>query len=80
MVPNMYRSNPTSKFAVHEKLSIFKKTNACSDDKTYSLERHVLMITGIRRSAIKNIFAEIPITTSTDRVYENWKYKVLNST
>ena len=46
-MPNMYRSNPTLKFAVHENLSIFNKTKACSDDKTYSLRKHVVMITGI---------------------------------
>ena len=48
VVPNMHRSNLTLKFAVHEKLSIFEKTKACSDDKTYSLRKHVVMITGIR--------------------------------
>ena len=31
-MPNMYRSNPTLKFAVHENLSIFDKTKSCSSD------------------------------------------------
>ena len=47
-MPSMYRSNPTLKFAVHENLSIFNKTKACCNDKTYSLRKHVVMITGIR--------------------------------
>ena len=46
-MPNMYRSNPTLKFTVHGNLSIFNKRKACSDDKTYSLRKHVVMITGI---------------------------------
>ena len=63
-MPNMYRSNPTLKFAVHEKLSIFNKTKscssddisnvfvtkACSDDNRYSFW-----------SAVKNIVVELPI-------------------
>ena len=48
MMSNTYRSNPTWKFAVNENLSIYNKAKACSDDKTYSLRNHVVMITGIR--------------------------------
>ena len=78
-MPNMFRSNPTLKFTVHENLSIFNKTKACSDDKTYSLRKCLVMITGIYSfwSAVKNIFVELPIRKSTDRVCENWKCKVL---
>ena len=63
-MPDMYRSNPTLKLAVHENLSIFNKTKscssddiwyvfvtkACSDDNRYSFW-----------SAVKNIVMELPI-------------------
>ena len=79
-MPNMYRSNPTLKFAVHENLSIFNRTKACnsddisnvfvtkacSDDNRYSFW-----------SAVTNIVVELPIRTSADRVCKNCKCNVL---